>query len=88
MCILQSLWSRPLKNIYPPFDVVHDFLLEVRLPLIGGHVEGHLGLDDDLTDVLDTGALRWGCGQIDQLVNLGTKDATELQNQPSRTLAM
>ena len=37
-----------------PLDVVHDFVLEVHLPLVRGDVEGHLVLDDRLTDVLDT----------------------------------
>merc|ERR1740131_328311 len=54
-----------------PLDVVHDLGLEVGLPVVGGDVEGHLGLDDALTDVLDAGSTRGRGGQVDQLINLG-----------------
>ena len=53
-----------------PLDVVHDLGLEVGLPVVGGDVEGHLGLDDALTDVLDTGSTRGRGGEVDQLVDL------------------
>ena len=51
-------------------NVAHDLLLEVGLPVVAGHIKGHLGLDDALANVLNTGAA-WGRGsKIDQLVNL------------------
>ena len=37
-----------------PLDVVHDFVLEIHLPLVRGDVEGHLVLNDGLANVLDT----------------------------------
>merc|ERR1719381_460175 len=54
-----------------PLDVVHDLGLEVGLPVVGGDVEGHLGLDDALTDVLNTSSTRGRGSQVNQLVNLG-----------------
>merc|ERR1719348_2294015 len=54
-----------------PLDVVHDLGLEVGLPVVGGDVEGHLALDDALTDVLNTGSTRGRGGKVNQLVNLG-----------------
>merc|ERR1719391_587169 len=54
-----------------PLDVVHDLGLEVGLPVIRGDVEGHLGLDDALTDVLNTSSTRGRGSQVNQLVNLG-----------------
>merc|ERR1719381_184094 len=54
-----------------PLNVVHDLGLEVGLPVVGGDVEGHLGLDDALTDVLNTGSTRGRGSQVNQLVNLG-----------------
>ena len=53
-----------------PLDVVHDLGLEVGLPVVGGDVEGHLRLDDALTDVLNTGSTRGRGGKVNQLVNL------------------
>merc|ERR1719348_1759783 len=52
-------------------DVVHDLGLEVGLPVIGGDIEGHLGLDDALADVLDTSSTRGRGSKVNQLVNLG-----------------
>merc|ERR1719175_294781 len=54
-----------------PLDVVHDLGLEVGLPVVRGDVEGHLGLDDALTDVLNTSSTRGRGSQVNQLVNLG-----------------
>merc|ERR1719300_905016 len=54
-----------------PLDVVHDLGLEVGLPVVGGDVEGHLGLDDALTDVLNTSSTRGRGSQVNQLVDLG-----------------
>ena len=53
-----------------PLDVVHDLGLEVGLPVVGGDVEGHLRLDDALTDVLDASSARGRGGKVNQLVNL------------------
>merc|ERR1719300_724905 len=53
-----------------PLDVVHDLGLEVGLPVVGGDVEGHLGLDDALTDVLNTSSTRGRGSEVNQLVNL------------------
>merc|ERR1712107_874215 len=55
-------------------NVVHDLVLEVGLPVVAGHVEGHLGLDDALADVFDAGAAWRGSGQVDQFVDLGLGD--------------
>merc|ERR1740128_114249 len=70
-----------LTNIHGEHDqvevslnVAHNLFLEVGLPVVAGHVEGHLGLDDALADVLDTGAAWWSGGQVNQLVNLGLGD--------------
>merc|ERR1719419_1544131 len=54
-----------------PLDVVHDLGLEVGLPVVRGDVEGHLGLDDALTDVLNTSSTRGRGSKVNQLVNLG-----------------
>merc|ERR1719462_27245 len=54
-----------------PLDVVHDLGLEVGLPVVRGDVEGHLGLDDALTDVLNTSSTRGRGSEVNQLVNLG-----------------
>merc|ERR1719419_198205 len=54
-----------------PLDVVHDLGLEVGLPVVRGNVEGHLGLDDALTDVLNTSSTRGRGSKVNQLVNLG-----------------
>merc|ERR1719365_428219 len=54
-----------------PLDVVHDLGLEVGLPVVRGHIKGHLGLDDALTDVLNTSSTRGRGSQVNQLVNLG-----------------
>merc|ERR1712198_193049 len=52
------------------FDIVHDLVLEVGLPVVAGHVEGHLGLDDALADVLYT-STTWGrSSKVNQFVNL------------------
>ena len=53
-----------------PLDVVHDLGLEVGLPVVGGDVEGHLGLNDALADVLNTSSTRGRGGKVNQLVNL------------------
>ena len=51
-------------------NVVHDLCLEVGLPVVSGDVEGHLGLDDALPDVLNTSAT-WGrSSQVHEFVNL------------------
>ena len=53
-----------------PLDVVHDLGLEVGLPVVGGDIEGHLGLDDALADVLYT-STTWGrSSKVNQFVNL------------------
>ena len=60
------------KNKYQslPLNVVHNLVLEEDLPIVGGDVEGHLVLNDDLTDVLDSSST-WGRrSDIDQLVDL------------------
>merc|ERR1719391_1552895 len=54
-----------------PLDVVHDLGLEVGLPVVRGHIKGHLGLDDALTDVLNTSSTRGRGSEVNQLVNLG-----------------
>merc|ERR1719391_956986 len=54
-----------------PLDVVHDLGLEVGLPVVRGDVEGHLGLDDALTDVLNTSSTGGRGSEVNQLVNLG-----------------
>merc|ERR1719516_366193 len=54
-----------------PLDVVHNLGLEVGLPVIGGDIEGHLGLDDALADVLNTSSTRGRGSKVNQLVNLG-----------------
>ena len=51
-------------------NVVHNLGLEICLPVIGGDIECHLGLNDALSDVLNTSTTwRWG-GQVNQFVNL------------------
>merc|ERR1719278_1428195 len=52
-------------------NVVHDLGLEVGLPVVGGDVKGHLGLNDALTNVLNTSSTRGRSGKVNQLVNLG-----------------
>ena len=58
------------NEVEVPLNVVHDLGLEVGLPVVGGDVEGHLGLDDALADVLDTSSTRGRGGEVNQLVNL------------------
>merc|ERR1719228_2195061 len=63
-------------------NVAHDLLLEVGLPVITGHIISHLGLDDALTDVLDTSATHGRSGQVNQLVylslgNLGSREGLQ-----------
>ena len=56
-----------------PFDIAHDFLLEVCLPFVGGYVKGHLGLNDALSDILHSSAT-WGrSSQVNKFVNLCDK---------------
>ena len=51
-------------------DVVHDLGLQVSLPVVGGDIKGHLGLNDALSDVLNTSAAGRSSGKIDQFVDL------------------
>ena len=58
------------NEVEVPLNVVHDLGLEVGLPVVGGDVKGHLGLNDALTNVLNTSSTRGRGGKVNQLVNL------------------
>ena len=58
-----------------PFNIVHDFVLQVQLPLICRDIKGHLALDDALTDVLNSSSFWWRSCQVNELVDLKMRSA-------------
>ena len=69
-------------------NVVHDLGLEVGLPVVGADVEGHLGLDDALADVLHSGAAGGHGGEVNQLVNLDGVDDDEADKAMKKSMTM
>ena len=64
---INKMFNVPL---HLPFNVIHDFIFQVRLPLICRYVECHFAFNDALANVLHACAFGWlGC-QVDELINL------------------